>query len=108
MGKWYFVVRATVADAARRQAFDRWYADVHVPQAMAAFGVEKAWRFWSESDPSIHQAVYEFTDRAALDRALDSAAMKGLIADFDRTWPGIPRVREIMRLAQEAGASPPP
>lgn len=104
MERWYFVVRATVVDTARREAFDRWYGDVHVPEAMAAFGVHKAWRFWSESDPSIHQAVYEFTDRAAVDRAVNSEAMKGLIADFDRTWPGIPRAREIMRLAQEAGS----
>jgi hypothetical protein len=105
MGKWYFVVRATVADASRRAAFDRWYGEEHVPAAMAAFGVAKAWRFWSESDAAIHQAVYEFTDRAALDRAVTSDAMKGLVADFDRTWPNIPRTREIMRLAQEAGSS---
>ena len=104
MSKWYFVVRATVVDVARRQAFDAWYAQEHLPQAMAAFGVQKAWRFWSESDPAIHQAVYEFIDRAALERAVTSETMKGLVSDFDRAWPGIPRAREIMRLAQEAGA----
>ena len=30
--------------------------------------------------------------------------MKRLVADFDRDWPGIPRSREIMTLAEEWSA----
>ena len=61
----FFVVRATVADPAKRKAFDEWYHREHLPDAVKAFGVKKAWRFWSASDPSVHQATYEFADRAA-------------------------------------------
>lgn len=43
----YFVVRATVADPAKRAAFDAWYSREHMPDAVKSFGAEKAWRFWS-------------------------------------------------------------
>ena len=41
----FFVVRATVADPARRAAFDKWYENEHLPDAVKSFGVKKAWRF---------------------------------------------------------------
>jgi hypothetical protein len=101
MPKCFFVVRATVADPAKRGAFDRWYRDDHLRQAVEIFGAEKGWRVWSETDPSVHQATYQFADRAALDRAVNSEGMKGLIAQFDRDWPGISRTREIFTLVDE-------
>jgi hypothetical protein len=73
----FFVVRATVADPAKRAAFDVWYSKEHLPDAAKSFGVTKAWRFWSLADPSLHQATYQFTDEAALDRALNGADMNG-------------------------------
>mgnify|MGYP001793726212 CR=1 FL=1 len=68
MPKAYFVVRATVADTAKRKAFDAWYAKEHLPDAVKVFGVRKAWRFWSVSNPALHEAMYEFANQAALDR----------------------------------------
>jgi hypothetical protein len=50
----FFVVRATVANPARRAAFDAWYSHEHLPDAAKSFGVTKAWRFWSLADPSLH------------------------------------------------------
>ncbi len=100
----YFVVRATVSDPAKRQAFDDWYSREHLPDAARAFGVKKAWRFWSLTDPSLHQAMYEFADRAALDRAMSGAALKTLVAEFDRCWPAVTRKRELLVLAEEFGA----
>lgn len=47
----FFVVRAVVPGASRRAAFDRWYETEHLPDAVQAFGVSKAWRFWSLDDP---------------------------------------------------------
>ena len=41
----YFLVRATVADAAKRWAFDEWYRKEHLLDAAKAFGVKKARRF---------------------------------------------------------------
>ena len=77
----YFVVRATVADPSKRAAFDSWYSREHMPDAVKSFGTEKAWRFWSLSDPSLHQATYQFSDRAALERATGGEEMKRLVAD---------------------------
>jgi hypothetical protein len=47
----YFVVRAIVTDAEKRAAFDRWYETERVIDAVKAFGVAKAWRFWSRTIP---------------------------------------------------------
>jgi hypothetical protein len=99
----YFVVRATVADPAKRAASDAWYHREHLPDAAKAFGVKKAWRFWSVSEPSLHQATYEFADQAALDRVMSGAALKALVAEFDRAWPDVTRTREVLVLAEEFG-----
>lgn len=100
----FFVVRAIVPDASKRGAFDEWYQREHLPDAVKVFGVKKAWRFWSVSDPSLHQAAYEFPDQAALDRVMSGDALKTLVAEFDRCWPDVKRTREIFVLAEEYGA----
>jgi hypothetical protein len=100
----FFVVRATVADPAKRQAFDCWYSKEHLPDAVKAFGVKRAWRSWSVSDPAVHVASYEFADRAALERVVNGEEMKRLVADFNRDWPEVTRTREIFVLAEEFGA----
>jgi hypothetical protein len=103
MPKAYFVARATVADPAKRQAFDEWYRTEHLPDASKSFGAKKAWRFWSLTDPSLHQATYEFSDEASLDRAMKGEELKRLIADFNRDWPDVTRTRETFVLAEEFG-----
>ena len=100
----FFVVRATVADPAKRQAFGEWYSREHLPDAAKAFGVKKAWRFWSLTDASLHVAMYEFADQASLDRAMKGDDLKRLVADFNRDWPDITRTREMLVLAEEFGA----
>lgn len=103
MPKAYFVVRATVTDPAKRKAFDKWYAAEHLPDAAKSFGIKKAWRCWSLSDPSLHEATYEFDDEASLERAVDGAELKRLIVDFNRDWPDVTRTRETFVLAEEFG-----
>ena len=100
----FFVVRAIVADPAKLKAFDEWYHREHLPDAVKAFGVKKAWRFWSVSDPALHQASYEFPDKAALDRAMSGEVLEPLVAEWDRRWPEVTRTREILVLAEEFGA----
>ena len=82
-----FVVRATVSDPARRQAFDAWYSREHLPDAVKSFGAVKAWRYWSLTDPSLHHAMYQFPDQAALDRAMTGKDLDRLVADSTATGP---------------------
>ncbi|MDP1582563.1 MAG: hypothetical protein Q8M18_03955 [Bradyrhizobium sp.] len=100
----YFIVRATVTDPAKRAAFDEWYHKEHLPDATKAFGISKARRFWSAGDPSLHLAMYEFPDLAALERGTGADTMKPLVAEFDRCWPGVTRTREVLVLAEQFGA----
>lgn len=104
MPKAFFVVRAVVAEPSQRAAFDDWYRREHLPQAMAAFGAEKGSRFWSETDPSVHQATYQFADIGALNRGVSGDVLKALVAEFDRVWPKVTRSREIMTLAEETAS----
>jgi hypothetical protein len=83
----FFVVRATVTDPAKRQAFGEWYGREHLPDAAKAFGVKKAWRFWSLTDPSLHVAMYEFADQASLDRAMKGEDLKRLAPISTATGP---------------------
>jgi hypothetical protein len=99
----FFVVRATVPDSTKRAAFDKWYRDEHLPDATGSWGVKKAWRCWGLSDPSLHQATYQFDDEAALDRAMKGEDMKRLVADFNRDWPDVSRTRELLVLAEAFG-----
>jgi hypothetical protein len=97
----YFVVRATVTDPAKRAAFDTWYSREHMPDTLKSFGAQRAWRCWSLSDPSLHQATYQFADKAALDRTVNGEELKRLTADFSRDWPDVTRTRELLVLAEE-------
>jgi len=103
MPKALFVVRATVTDASRRAAFDAWYSREHLPDAVKSFGAEKAWRYWSLTNPALHHAIYQFADEAALDRATKGENINRLVADFNRDWPDVTRTREVLVLAEEFG-----
>jgi len=100
----FFIVRATVTDPAKREAFGTWYSREHLPDAMKSFGAVKAWRYWSATDPSLHHAMYQFTDKTALERATEGPEMKRLVADFNRDWPDVTRTREVLVLAEELAA----
>lgn len=98
------IVRAQVPDTSTRESFDRWYQDVHLPEALEAFRARRAWRGWSDVDASMHYAVYEFDDVAAARAIQESDALKRLVADFDRTWGDrIKRRREIVDVIQTIG-----
>lgn len=102
-----FIVRAEVPEA-DRAAFDHWYETEHLPDAMSNFGCERARRGWSELDPGVHVANYEFADadRARALLAGDaSPEIKAMIAEFDRVWQGrVTRTRELVILVQTLGA----
>ena len=94
----YLIVRAEVPES-DRDAFDRWYADEHLPDAKAAFSVEKAFRGWG--DDGAHVAFYQFADLAAARKATGSKAIVELIAEFDRVWQDrVTRTRRVVDVAQ--------
>ena len=105
MPKTYFVVRSTIADPALRKKFDHWYGTDHMPWALKEFKCEKAWRLWSEVDPSIHEARYQFADLETCNAAVNSEGMKALKADFDRVFPTVTRTRDVLVMADEQAVS---
>ena len=101
MAKAYLAVRAEVSEA-ERDRFDHWYATDHLPWALREFGAQRAWRCWSQSDPSVHVAFYEFDSVEAAKAATAADKIKPLVADFDRVWgERVPRRRAILEVAQE-------
>ncbi|CCE09914.1 conserved hypothetical protein [Bradyrhizobium sp. STM 3843] len=48
----------------------------------------------------MHQALYEFDDVAAMERAIGGAEMHRLIADFNSDWPDVARTRESFVVAE--------
>ena len=95
----YFVVRAVVAEADRRD-FDVWYSTEHLPDAAKAFRAQDAWRAWSRTDPSVHYAFYQFADVAAAEAVNASPAISTLVAEFDARWDTrVTRSREILEVA---------
>jgi hypothetical protein len=99
-----FIVRAQVVDASVKDSFDRWYEEEHLPDAVKAFGANGAWRGWSDVEPSVHYAVYEFDDVAQVRAIFGSAALKALVAEFDRAWGAkVTRTREVVQVAQRIG-----
>jgi hypothetical protein len=101
MAKCLFVVRAVVVDQLRKK-FDHWYSNDHLPWALKAFQCQRAQRFWSETEQGVHYAIYEFSDKAKLDKALGSDEFKEMVTDFNRAWPqGVTRTRDVITLVEE-------
>jgi hypothetical protein len=95
------IVRAVVPEA-DRAAFDAWYRAEHLPDAMRAFGVARAFRAWNRTTPEIHVAAYEFPSVAAARAVQGTAAIEALIAEFDRVWQGrVSRTREVFEVVDE-------
>ena len=96
----FLIVRAEV-DPAVRDAFDAWYRNEHLPDAVRAFDAAGAWRGWSDVDDNVHLAFYEFEDLADARRVMESDALKRMIGEFDRHWQGkVTRTREVVESIQ--------
>jgi hypothetical protein len=71
-----------------------------LPEAVASFGAERAWRCWSRTDPAVHYAFYEFADLARAQAVLGSPELQALVAEFDRVWEArVTRTRDILETA---------
>ena len=94
------IVRAEV-DPAARDAFDAWYQDEHLPDAVEAFGADRAWRGWSDVNDNVHVAFYEFAELADVRRVMASETLRRMIGEFDRHWQGrVTRTREVVESIQ--------
>lgn len=100
-----FIVRAVVEDVTTREAFERWYQEEHLPDALRAFGCTRAWRGWSPLEPEVHMAFYEFESVEAAMALPGSEALKSMVAEFDRIWGDrVRRTREIIPKQHELTA----
>jgi hypothetical protein len=98
----YLVVRAVVADAADRAAFDRWYRTEHLPDALKAFKAASAMRGWSTLDPPVHTAYYRFDTLEDARTISTGTAIQALVAEFDRAWGArVTRTRDILHITDE-------
>ena len=96
----FLIVRAEV-DPSVRDAFDTWYQNEHLPDAVKSFSAAGAWRGWSDVDDNVHIAFYEFADLAAVNAVMASDALKRMISEFDRNWQGkVTRTREVVESVQ--------
>ena len=96
----YLIVRAEVEEVSR-ETFDHWYETEHLPDALRDFKALSAMRGWSDVEPGVHMAFYEFPDLAAADAASNSEEIKELIKEFDRQWNGkVTRKRDVVEIMQ--------
>ena len=92
----HLIVRSVLVDPAARDAFDQWYGEDHLVQAMAAFRPDRCWRSWSALDPAVHYANYEFSDIAKVEQMMVTPAFRALVDDFSETWDGqVVRERDV-------------
>jgi len=97
----YLIVRAEVEEASR-EGFEHWYETEHLPDALRDFKALSAMRGWSDVEPGVHMAFYEFPDLAAADAASNSEEIKELIKEFDRHWDGkVTRKRDVVEIKQK-------
>ena len=96
----YLIVRAEV-DPSVTDAFDAWYENEHLPEALKGFNASSAKRGWSSVDTNVHIAIYEFPDLPAVKAVMNGNAIKVSIKEFDRHWQGtVTRSREIVEFCQ--------
>jgi hypothetical protein len=97
----HMIVRATVPNAGDRKPFDRWYAEIHMPQAVAAFRPSRSWRSWSTIDPAVHYAFYEYDGTARVEEVMGTVEFKTMVADFSKAWDGkVSRERDVVVTVQ--------
>tara|TARA_Y100000588_G_C13901204_1_gene772931 strand:- start:245 stop:562 length:318 start_codon:yes stop_codon:yes gene_type:complete len=96
----YLIVRAEVA-VESRESFDEWYESEHLPSALREFEGVSAMRGWSDVNPDVHLAFYEFPTLDAANNLLNSNLMKAFIREFDKHWDGkVTRTREVFEVTQ--------
>jgi len=95
------IVKATMLESGMREAFDAWYQNHHLPDALAAFNADEAWRGWSHVETDVHYAFYQFSDVEKALAISQSAAIAKLIDEFDATWQGrVERTRDVVEMSQ--------
>ena len=97
----YLIVRAKVDESCKIQ-FDKWYENEHLPEALEAFSALTAKRGWSNVEPNVHIAFYEFQNLEAAEAIISSDTMKAFVQEFDRNWLGkVERTRELIGFVQK-------
>lgn len=85
-----FVVRATITKD-REAAFNQWYNHEHVPQVLCYNGAISGRRYRKVvgDDQYEYMAIYEFASEEVLRQFLQSDALKGLRAEYDKHFGNV-------------------
>ena len=84
-GDGILIVRAEVPDA-ERGAFDTWYQEEHLAEALELFNANRAWRSWSKVEDGVHYAFYMFPDVQAAVAILNPNALKRPSSQFNKAY----------------------
>src|SRR5690349_21937523 len=89
-----FMVKATIPPD-KDAAFNRWYNEEHVPQALQFPGMVSAHRYKLIDGDDRHQymALYELKDEATYRSFIASEHMKALRKEYDTHFPMSERMR---------------
>jgi hypothetical protein len=89
----YLVIPARV-ESGLWDAFNRWYGDVHLPDASKRLNATKAFRLRRLDEGYVHVAVYELEDVSCIESEDFQNQLQGLVAEFNAAWPtGVERER---------------
>ena len=94
------MVRATIPGHDTREAYGQWQKTDMFPAAIKAFGVKKARRFWSITNPDQHISTFYFGSWEELQKARAEQG-PSLKAHADHAWPDIQREFEELQMIED-------
>jgi antibiotic biosynthesis monooxygenase (ABM) superfamily enzyme len=92
-----FIVMAKVRPD-QETAFNRWYDEDHMPKALNRFpGViaGRRYKILDGGDGYNYMALYEFESPEKVSETMQSAAMKGLVQEFNTAFGDVDRKRIV-------------
>ena len=82
--------------------FNRWYRDIHMPEALKRLRATKALRLVDRSNSYRHIAIYYFDDMEQFETETIKIELESLVAEFSDQWrEGVTRERRFVNIVDE-------
>ncbi|MDR6754990.1 hypothetical protein J2Y48_000263 [Mycoplana sp. BE70] len=82
--------------------FNRWYSDIHMPEAVKRLRARKALRLVDRSTPCRHIAIYYFDDMEQFESETIRSELEALVREFNDQWrEGVARERRFVDIIDE-------